>query len=315
MDSFNVDFLQHENVSVQFKRYIDSYKYWLAVNDFCTFPAIANNKVIPDDFFIPDQYLGDTFLLNSRVFTLAVCNYIRGCLSKSDVNDLTNDNLNTSAKIAIKHFKGLVREYILMDLIQLYGRNQNQEWEDAFDRTVKKAVHIVKDPDYLTDIYSWNAYFHKGNKPIPSDIRINTMLLDTAKRAYTLSEVLDNAKGSLLFIDFWASWCGPCKMEFDFYNQNQEIFQNSGLKYKKLYLSIDEENDFEKWKKDVAKYDLQGMNYIVSGSKLSALFKYLQINGIPRYIIIDKDGVVRSLDAPRPSNFRELIMILKDLGG
>ena len=314
IDSFNVMFLQDENISTKFKKYIDSYKYWLVINIFCPFPAIVKNKVIPDNFLVHNKYLNDPLFLESRSFTLALSYYITTCMVKGDVNSLTKDNLGASAKIGIERFKGLIREYILMDLIQIYGRNQNKEWANEFEHTVQKAVSIVKDPEYLASIYSWNAYFHKGNKPIPEDIQVNTILIDTTQKSFTLSEVLDNAKGTLLLIDFWATWCGPCKIEFDFYNQHPEIFQNRGLKYEKVFLSIDEEKDFGKWKIDIQKYSLGGLHYIIKDSKMSDLIKYLQINGIPHYIIIDKDGVLRSLDAPRPSNFQQYILTLKDIG-
>lgn len=314
MDAFNIEFLQREKISAPFKKYVEAYKYWLVVNAFSASQAIVNGKVIPDDFFIPKHYIHDPYFLDSRTATLALSYYAMGHLARSNLDSLTSENLIASGKIIAEQFRGLTREYLLMDLIQLYGRNRNEDWVNAFDQIVQKAETLVKNSDYLASVHSWNAYFHKGNKPIPSDILSNTILTDTSNNAYTLAEIMDSVKGSILFIDFWATWCGPCKLEFEFYNEHQDIFESRGLKYRKLYLSFDEEKDVDKWKKDIEKYSLKGMNFMIRESKMSKIFKYLQISGIPHYIIIDKEGILRALDAPRPSNFQQLIQALKSFG-
>lgn len=314
MDSFNIKFLQTWNVSEKFKKTVDSYKYWLVLREFCLTPMITNHKIIPDDFSLPHHLLNDPYFLDDRTATLALFYYAGTNLARINIDTLTTENLKTSAKAIETRFNGLTREYLLMDLIQIYGRNRKEEWGKEFVRVVRKAEALVKDPDYATNVRFWNAYFHKGNKPIPDDILMNTVLIDSTNKAHTLHDIINGLKGAILYIDFWATWCEPCKLEFEFYNQHQDVFQNSALNYQKVYLSIDAENAFGKWKDDIRKFSLNGMHYIIKDSKTSAFLRYLQVSGIPHYIIIDKEGVLRSLDAPRPSNFRQLILTLKDFG-
>lgn len=121
-------------------------------------------------------------------------------------------------------------------------------------------------------------------------------------------------KGKVIYVDFWASWCGPCRQEFPF---SKKIHASLTEKQKKnivfLYISIDENPD--NWKNAIEKLQLDnGEHGYSEGGWASEVVRKYQINGIPRYMIIDKNGTIVQLDAVRPSNPATLEILLKLIG-
>lgn len=121
-------------------------------------------------------------------------------------------------------------------------------------------------------------------------------------------------KGKVIYVDFWASWCGPCRQEFPF---SKKLHSSLSDKQKKnivfLYISIDD--DPANWKNAVEKLQLDNGDHGFSeGGWASEVVKKYQINGIPRYMIIDKNGTIVQPDAVRPSDPSTLNILLKLIG-
>jgi thiol-disulfide isomerase/thioredoxin len=126
---------------------------------------------------------------------------------------------------------------------------------------------------------------------------------------------IDDLKGKVVYVDFWASWCGPCRAQMPASKQLHEMFTEKQLKNLVfLYISIDESE--EAWKNAVKQIGMQGKLGISPGNWNSEIAKYFQINSIPRYMLIDKKGKIVDQDAKRPASGREIYNdILKLLDG
>ncbi|MVM37211.1 redoxin family protein [Spirosoma sp. HMF3257] len=111
---------------------------------------------------------------------------------------------------------------------------------------------------------------------------------------------LDEFKGKVVYLDVWASWCGPCRAEFPFSKQLQErLTKKQKEQVVFLYLSIDDTE--EVWKKALNTLQLQGEQGLSKGGWKSRTVQYFGIQSIPRYILINKNGQVTDADAKRPS--------------
>lgn len=111
---------------------------------------------------------------------------------------------------------------------------------------------------------------------------------------------LEDLRGKYVYIDVWATWCGPCRAEIPYLKEVEKNFHNKNIEF--VSISIDEQKDFEKWKAFVADKQLGGVQLFADNDWNSTFVKALAITGIPRFILIDTKGNILNANADRPSS-------------
>jgi thiol-disulfide isomerase/thioredoxin len=108
---------------------------------------------------------------------------------------------------------------------------------------------------------------------------------------------LSDLRGKLVYVDVWATWCGPCIAEHPDWDKLFEEYGEGEIAF--LTVSID--NTRSPWEKMVAEKDMKGIHWFADGNWNSELAKHFLIQGIPRFILIDQQGKVIRPSAERPS--------------
>lgn len=121
-------------------------------------------------------------------------------------------------------------------------------------------------------------------------------LPDTKGKMHALSDY----RGKLVYIDFWATWCGPCKGEIPYMTKLEEEYANNpDIVF--ISVSTDKEADKQKWLNMVKEKGMKGIQ-LFSGDLKDQISEPYHINTIPRFVLIGRDGNLINGDAPRPSS-------------
>ncbi len=149
-------------------------------------------------------------------------------------------------------------------------------------------------------------------KGAPSPLFIDYENIDGSKLS------LSSLKGKYVYIDVWATWCGPCKAEIPSLKKIYKDYSDKNITF--ISVSIDDDKSHkgswekakESWKTMVKAKELNWVQLFAPKGWNSQFVRDYKINGIPRFILIDTEGNIISPNAPRPSSpkLRELFSSL-----
>ncbi|MBP0902339.1 redoxin family protein [Mariniflexile gromovii] len=119
---------------------------------------------------------------------------------------------------------------------------------------------------------------------------------------------LSDLKGKYVYVDVWATWCGPCKAEIPSLKALEKQYHGKNIQF--VSLSIDDDRSHggswekarEDWKAMIADKQLSGIQLFAPNGWQSQFVLDYKIKGIPRFILIDPNGNIVTPDAPRPSS-------------
>ena len=195
---------------------------------------------------------------------------------------------------ASKNFKGATKDFLHFILLKKFLNKNVVNYENYlfnYQRNSRNKEYIA----YIDSIVAKNKHHFKNEE-------YNTILSDSLGNHHSLKAIIERHKNRLIYIDFWASWCAPCKREMLFYAPLEETLRDKNLSY--IFISIDENETA--WKSSLRKSNTQKYEHYIL-RKDTPLFNFFNLTSIPRYAIIDKNGRLVNYDASRPSEKEKLL--------
>ena len=189
------------------------------------------------------------------------------------------------------NFSGGVRDYLLFySLINL----QTTDRIDSFSYLPKF------NKDCSNNSYKNYINTNFGNKNLYARAGESILLQATSGQKADLMDILKNFKNNVIYINFWASWCTPCRMAMPSLIQLQSQFSNKDIIF--LYISIDDKITAWRSAQKAENLDTYEYSYLLLNPRESGIMKQLKLNSIPRYILFDKQGKLVSPKAPAPGS-------------
>ena len=240
----------------------------------------------------------DDFLFSSSYNGLVTSNYskkVEDLIEKDSLLDYSVTMLNVSSKIENETIKNT-----LLYNASRFAITYTDDLETFYSAFMKGSTD-EKNNEEITKSYTALKAVSKGNEsPKFTDYENNA--------GGTTS--LNDLKGKYVYIDVWATWCGPCIAEIPSLKKVEKQYHDKNIEF--VSISIDKKEDHEKWKKMIVDKELGGMQLFADSDWKSKFIEDYLIKGIPRFILIDPAGKIVNSNAPRPSS-EKLISLFEEL--
>lgn len=183
--------------------------------------------------------------------------------------------------------QGLAKNYFAGDFI----RPTSDEWVELESKIQSKGIldHLKRQAQL-------------GQQP-SLDPHEGSAAEATSSDESSVAKLLAANHGKVIYIDFWATWCAPCRAEIPDAKRLISEFEKEDV----VFLNLCAQSRKEDWSRMVEQKELEGEHLFLNDSEYEQLAKLYDVNGFPTYVLIDRQGKVVSKSAPRPSS-RDLII-------
>jgi thiol-disulfide isomerase/thioredoxin len=242
-------------------------------------------------FLISKHSIKDTTITKTKEFT--------GFFDKrrGEITQFTNKYLTTFLLDSVTYFpSGLGRDLIISQGISFnYLRDQTfspspDEWH--------RIESLISNKNILAYLKKVDQFYQaKAFKPINNSTNILSPLLKS-ETDKVFEKLIGKYSGKVVYIDFWATWCGPCKKEIPYSKILSSHFAGQEVVF--LYLCC--QSDKKNWENTIKSEQMTGDQYLLSSDEYNVLSKLFNIQGVPTYVLIDIKGNIIEKNAPRPSD-------------
>lgn len=239
------------------------------------------------------DFISKLNLNNQKTLNLSLYQQLLGYLSNHYTEELYN--------------KDTTQSYDSLNQIVIQNRFKN------FDKEILVSNEIIETLMYGFDVLKADSLLMKNDELLKNSTFKNeiTEVRDKVKKyakgavaqSFSFPDMngkmvsLSDFKGKIVYLDVWASWCGPCRREIPAAKELEKQMHGKDV----VFLCVSVDGDEAAWKKIVKEKELTGIHIHSKGDFKSEMTKLYDINSIPTYIIIDRNGKIWKMGAERPS--------------
>lgn len=232
-----------------------------------------------------DNYMCYWALKNAT--SIAVFNFL-------SYNANNNQELKKHLSFITENIEGKHKDFILSKVLYASIKYSKFTVDSSIINFYKQHNTSLYYDSLITELITEKAAMENLSQSSFSD----ALLPYNSTQQISINDVLKNNKNNLVLIDFWASWCSPCRAEMPDLKKLKQHFAGKNI----VILSISTDENKKSWLKASEEENLtDSKSYLLIDKKSPFKDKY-KIETIPRYILIGKDGNIISADAPRPSD-------------
>lgn len=165
--------------------------------------------------------------------------------------------------------------------------------DDVVDEYNEKYFNLTGDGSFLRPVTeNPNVSFIDG-------YTYDLVLQNIAGNRLSLAEIIERHRAKVIYLDMWASWCGPCRKEMPASRQLKDRLDSDEI----IFIYISSDRNESDWKQAIKEYGLDdiGENYRMMPAE-SKFLTEIKFRYIPKYLVFDRKGRLVNADAPRPSS-------------
>lgn len=239
---------------------------------------------------------------------------------------LNEVNLNNDAALTMEEYHKCVNGFVDHLTANTIADQNNYDWGNYYAAKVTTAKKYLKGRtlyfvvakgiidgfsrgkvETVMDHYQWfkanNPHADFGQTVDKLYTQYKHLAAGSIAPGFTLRDIdgkevsLDDFKGKVVYLDFWASWCGPCRKEIPHAKKLKEAFKGKDVAF--LYVSTDKTE--APWRAIIEKEEMKGVQ-LIAGSQAGTISQQYAISGIPKFVLIDQEGNIADSYAKRPSH-------------
>ncbi len=309
--------LKKHNDDLYLREYIQADQKYAILNTKLTFNAYAGSRGLPvNDMLDLTEILDNLPTLELADFintqqTSQFLYYIAGAMRTKTSESLTENSTPEEGQAAFLKTVGALKENKLLKSKIVY-RSAINDFESngfTFFENNKDAIKNLVIADEFTALNKRYAETKNllENPSIPKNAQLLKFNSDDPS-AY-LDEIIANAGGKVIYIDNWATWCGPCKQEF----QKASPALHAAFKDQVEFVYLCHQSDPKGYEPSIAKYKIAGKHYFLTQQESMPVFQQLNLQGFPTYTIINKKGEIVSSDVTYRPSYPATSEVLKKL--
>jgi thiol-disulfide isomerase/thioredoxin len=235
-------------------------------------------------------------VLNNEINSLPTIKLsaVLSVLRKYTLQLAKNPALHQSAIEAVaESYNPFYKDYFMIQMLELaLSENNNIDNEKA--KAFALSYNAESHEQYVKKLIA-NRFIL--NHALPHNIIIGTKAQRlNGKTTQTLDNILKSINADIIIIDFWASWCAPCRDDMNNSSKAKKLIDSLGIQM--VYFSIDKATDIQKWRKASKQEKLTGNQFLLTDGAQSSIATYFDVTYIPRYVVI-KQGKIASLNLTR----------------
>jgi thiol-disulfide isomerase/thioredoxin len=226
--------------------------------------------------------------------------------------DFSFDNRQRARKEGNIHnyLIGIAKKYLKGENLEFYTSSYilSTAWQNKFEKELISLFEEYK-TDFPNSKYTASLEPHiekiiAFHKRAEQKFDENSKFLSKYENINSLAECVKTFSGKKVYVDIWTTSCGPCKDEFKYSEDLEQLLLSNNTAM--LYISLDSDNTDTRWKDMIKFYQLTGYHVRANKELEADLEKILGSLWIPRYLLIDGNGKIANNNAKRPSQLKDL---------